>query len=355
MTMQFKTFFSSFLAKSLLPICAAGSLFLFSYNAQAEGRLTVYCSVQHSVCEKMAQVFAKKYNVDTKFVRNSTGATLAKIKAEQALPQADIWYGGTIEPHFQAAQLGLLEPYRSPLQAETMPQFKALLDKHGDVTSIGYIIVLGIGVNTEKFKQLGIKDYPKCWKDLTDPKFKDQIQMPDPRNTGTGYTFIATLVQLFGEEEAFRYLKALDKNISQYAKSGTEKSNLSRGDAAVTIGFINGYQTEKENGAPVEAILPCEGDSYSLGGISILKGARNLQNAKLFMDWALTPEAQEIAWREEKMYQIPTNIHAKASPNSTDPKTLKLIDFDFERFGSDEEGKRLIKRWIEEIKLNATN
>ncbi len=330
------------------------TLLLFSVPnmAQAAGRLTVYCSVQHNVCEKMAQTFAQKYNVDTQFVRNSTGATLAKIKAERALPQADIWYGGTIEPHFQAAKLGLLQSYRSPLQAQTIPAFKHLLEKKGDFTSIGYLIVLGIGVNTEKFSQLGINDYPKCWKDLLDPRLKDQIQMPDPRNTGTGYTFIATLIQLWGEEEAFRYLKALHNNISQYAKSGTEKSNLSRGEAAVTIGFINGYASEKEKGAPVEAILPCDGDSYSLGGISILNGARNLENAKLFMDWALTAEAQEIAWREEKMYQIPTNIYAQASPNSVNPKDLKLIDFDFDRFGSDIEGKRLIEKWTTEVKLN---
>lgn len=330
---------------------AAGTL-LVSSQAIAEGKLTVYCSVQNEVCEKMAQTFGQKYNVETQFVRNSTGATLSKIKAEQEKPQADIWYGGTIEPHFQAAELGLLEPYRSPKQAEIMPQFKKLTDKKGDLTSIGYMIVLGIGVNTEKFKELGIKEYPKCWNDLLEPRFKDHIQMPDPRSSGTAYTFIATLVSLWGEEKAFEYLKKLDANVSQYVKSGIEKNNLSRGEAALTIGFINGYATEQEKGAPIEIILPCDGDSYSLGGISILKGARNLDNAKLFMDWALGVEAQELPWREAKMYQIPTNVNAKASPNSADPKKLtKLLDLDFERFGSSEEGKRLIDRWVNEIKL----
>ena len=123
------------------PLWSAGTV-------QAEGKLTVYCSVQNTTCEKMIQAFAQKYNVETQFVRNSTGATLAKIKAEQGNPQADIWYGGTIEPHFQAGDLGLLEPYRSPKQAEIMPQFKTLMDKKGDLTSIGYMLVLGFGVNT---------------------------------------------------------------------------------------------------------------------------------------------------------------------------------------------------------------
>ena len=101
----------------------------------------------------------------------------------------------------------------------------------------------------------------------------------------------------------------------------------------------------------MEAILPCEGDAYSLGGISIIKNARNLDNAKLFMDWALSAEAQEIQWREVGVYLIPTNVNAQAAPQSVDPKTLNLIQMDYDRFGSSEEGKRLVDRWVKEIKL----
>lgn len=334
----------------LTALCFSAPL-LLSATAQAQGKLTVYCSVQNTTCEKMIQAFSKKYQVETQFVRNSTGATFAKIKAEQDNPQADIWYGGTIEPHFQAGDLGLLAPYRSPKQAEIMPQFKALMDKKGEFTSIGYMLVLGFGVNTEKLKQLGVTEFPKCWNDLLNPKLKGEVQLADPQVSGTTYTVIASLIQMWGEDNAFEFLKKLDANVSQYVKSSLVSSNLARGESAVSVGFVHSYVTEKENGAPVEVILPCDGDNYSLGGISILKGARNLENAKLFMDWALSAEAQEIPWRETKVYQIPTNINAVASPNSVDPKTLtKLIDFDFERFGSHEEGKRLVDKWVKEVK-----
>lgn len=338
------------LSKIFTALCL-GVPFLTPAQAQAEGKLTIYCSVQSTTCEKLSQAFSQKYNVQTQFVRNSTGATLSKLKAEKNTPQADVWYGGTIDMHYQAGDLGLLAPYRSPKQAETMPQFKPLLDKKGDLTSIVYMLVLGMGVNTEKLAELRIKDYPKCWKDLLDPRFKDQIQIPDPQLSGTTYTFITTLITLWGEEKAFEFLKQLDNNVSQYLKSNQVTSNLSRGESAVTVGFIHTYPTEKDNGAPVEAILPCEGDSYSLGGMSIIKGARNLENAKLFVDWALSPEAQEIPWKEAKVYQIPTNVNAQASPKSVDPKTLKLMDIDFERFGTAEEGKRLVNKWVQEIKF----
>ncbi len=333
----------------LTALCATTPL-LWANTAQAEGRLTVYCSAQHATCEKIVQTFSKKFNVDTTFVNNSTGATLAKIKAEKENPQADVWFGGTIEPHYQAGDLGLLQAYRSPKQAEIMPQFKALMDKKGDLTSIIYMLVLGFGVNTEKFSQLGIAEYPKCWNDLLDPRLKGQVQLADPQLSGTSYTVIATLIELWGEDKAFSFLKKLDANVSQYVKSAQVTSNLARGESAVSVGFIHNYTTEKENGAQIEAILPCDGDSYSLGGISILKGARNLDNAKLFVDWALSAEAQEIPWREVGVYQLPTNIYAKASPKSVDPKNLKLIDIDFDRFGSSAEGKRLVKKWVDEVK-----
>ncbi|MGC7560979.1 ABC transporter substrate-binding protein [Pasteurella sp. PK-2025] len=337
--------------KSALTALCLALPFTFSNQAAAEGKLTVYCSVQNTTCEKMVQTFGKKYNVDTKFIRNSTGATLAKLIAEKNNPQADLWYGGTIEHHFQAGDLDLLAHYRSPNQADTMPQFKQLMEKRGDLTSIIYILVLGFGINTEKFKELGIKDYPKCWSDLLDPRLKGYVQMPDPQISGTTYTAIATLIQLWGEEKAFDYLKKLNANISEYVKSALVTSNLSRGESAVAVGFVHSYATEKENGAPVESILPCEGDGYSLGGMSIIKNARNMENAKRFVDWALTKEAQELVWRETKVYQIPTNIHAEASPKSVDPKTLKLIDYDFDRFGASAEGKRLTDKWVKEIKM----
>ncbi|MXN88532.1 ABC transporter substrate-binding protein [Pasteurella canis] len=326
-------------------------LSFFSHNAIAEKKLTVYCSVQHATCEKMVQRFSENYNINAQFVRNSTGATLAKLIAEKNNPQADIWYGGTIEHHFQAGDLGLLAPYRSPRQAEIMPQFKTLIDKHGELTSIVYLLVLGFGVNTEKLKQLGITEPPKCWSDLLDPRLQGYVQMPDPQISGTTYTAIATLMELWGEQKAFEYLKKLNANVSEYVKSALVTTNLSRGESAVAVGFIHSYATEKEKGAPVESILPCEGDGYSLGGMSIIKNARNLDNAKLFADWALSKEAQELVWRETKVYQIPTNIHAEASPQSVSPKHLKLISYDFDRFGKSSEGKRLTDKWLKEVKL----
>lgn len=337
--------------KTSLKLTALCSLlgFGFSQAVQAQGKLTVYCSVQNTTCEKVTQEFGRKYQVETQFVRNSTGVVLGKIKAEKDNPQADVWYGGTIEPHFQAADLGLLAPYRSPMQKEIMPKFKALMDKRGDFTSVIYLMEMGIGVNTKKLAELGI-DAPKCFSDLTKPEFKNQIQYADPRVSGTGYSLLSTLISLWGEDKTNQYLKSLDNNVVQYTKSGLATNSLATGAVAVDIGFMLNYAKERNKGAPVEGILPCEGVGYSLGAASIIKGARNLDNAKLFMDFVLGKDAQEMPWKEGDSYQLPTNIHAQAAPGFTPANQLKLIDMDFVRFGSDQEGKRLINQWVQDIK-----
>lgn len=178
------------------------------------------------------------------------------------------------------------------------------MEKCGDKTSIIYMLVLGSGVNSEKLQKLGVKA-PQSWDDLLNPAFKGEIQLPDPRSSGTTYTIMATLIQKLGKEKAFEYLKKLNENVSQYVKSNLVTANLSRGESSASIGFVHAYATEKEKGAPVETVIPAGKVGYALGGASIIKNARNLENAKLFMDYVLSAEAPKHKnYRGENMVYI---------------------------------------------------
>ncbi|AKD37859.1 AfuA [Pasteurella multocida subsp. multocida OH4807] len=324
---------------------------LASYNALAEGRLTVYCSAQNTMCEQEVEAFGKKYNVNVSHIRAGTGSILARIDAEKSNPQGDVWYGGTLDPHSQAGEMGLLTPYKSPNLQYIPDELKDPAKMKGNYTSAIYLGVLGFGVNTERLTKLGIP-VPKCWKDLTDPRLKNEIQSADPQSSGTAYTALATFIQLWGEDKAFDYLKALHQNVSQYTKSGnTATRNTARGEASIGIGFLHEHSIEKEKGAPVELVVPCEGTGYEIGGVSIIKGARNLDNAKHFVDWALSKEAQELSWQKGETHQILTNSEAKQSPYSLDFKSINLIDYDFDKYGAADERKRLIKKWVDDVKL----
>lgn len=325
---------------------------VFSAQANAKGRLVMYCSATNEMCEAEANAFGEKHDVKVSFIRNGSGSTFAKIEAEKNNPQADVWYGGTLDPQSQAGELGLLEAYRSPNVDQLVERFQDPAKVKGNLSSAIYMGILGFGVNTERLKKLGITEIPKCWKDLTDPRLKGEIQIADPQSSGTAYTAIATFVQLWGEDKAFNYFKQLHPNISQYTKSGIAPSrNTARGETTIGIGFLHDYAMEKQQGAQMELIVPCEGTGYELGGVSILKGARNMENAKLFVDWALSKEGQEVAWKKGNSLQTLTNTTAEQSPSAFDPTKLTLIDYDFEKFGAADERKRLISKWVDEIKL----
>ena len=93
--------------------------------------------------KKVTQAFSKKYNVDAQFVRNSTGVVLGKIKAEKENPQADFWFGGTIEPHLKRLNQAYLNPIVPHYKKDIMPQFKSLMDQRGNFTSVIYLMELG--------------------------------------------------------------------------------------------------------------------------------------------------------------------------------------------------------------------
>lgn len=162
-----------------------------------------------------------------------------------------------MDPQSQAGELGLLEAYRSPNVDQLVERFQDPAKVKGNLSSAIYMGILGFGVNTERLKKLGITEIPKCWKDLTDPRLKGEIQIADPQSSGTAYTAIATFVQLWGEDEAFNYFKQLHPNISQYTKSGIAPSrNTARGETTIGIGFLHDYAMEKQQGAQMELIVP---------------------------------------------------------------------------------------------------
>jgi iron(III) transport system substrate-binding protein len=317
--------------------------------ASAQGTLAVYCSSPNSSwCQGMAVGFEKATRVKVAVTQKATGELFAQIKAEGANPKGDIWWAGPGDAFLQAAEEGLLETYKSPnvSQLQDWAQREAELSKYRVVGVYGGILALGY--NTELFdkKKLPV---PKCWKDLLSPVYKGEVMLSNPNSSGTAYLMLASLVQIFGEDEAFRYLKALDANVNQYARSGIgPMSAVIRGETAIGSTVLHGVINEIVRGFPVKAILPCEGVGYEVGSMAIIRGARNMDNAKKFYDWALTPEAQKIGL-DLKEYAIPTNRSVVLPPQVPSLADIKLISYDTAKYGSTAERKRLLARWEREI------
>jgi iron(III) transport system substrate-binding protein len=317
--------------------------------ASAQGELVLYCTVQEEWCRPMVAAFEKATGIKVLMTRKSSGEFYAQIKAEAANPKGDVWWGGTGDPHLQAAEEGLTLDYKSPrmpeLQDWAVKQWEAAKGR-----TIGvYAGALGYSFNTAELAKRKLAE-PKCWADLAKPEFKDDVQVANPNSSGTSYTMLATLVQIMGEAKAFDFMKAMHKNVNQYTKSGAAPARAAAtGESLIGITFQHDAVVQAVGGAPVKIVSPCEGTGYEIGSMSIIKGAKNLDNAKKWYDWALSPEAQAVGSAAKVSYQVPSNKNAPVPAQAPKLSEVKLINYDFVKYGSSAERKRLLTKWDEEV------
>jgi len=332
-----------------LAAATIGALFLASATpASAQGVVNVYCSVQVEWCTLAATEFQKATGVKVSMTQKGSGETIAQLKAEAQNPKGDVWFGGTGDPHLQAAEEGLTEPYKSPKLAD-LQDWAVRQAEQSKFHTVGiYTGALGIGYNTELLEKKKLP-VPKCWADLAKPEYKDEVQMANPNASGTAYSTIATFVQIFGEDKAFELMKGMHRNTNNYPRTGAGAIRaVARGETTIGVTFLHDGLTEIANGFPVKIVVPCEGTGYEVGSMSIIKGARNLDNARKFYDWALTPAAQKIGG-DLKNFQTPSNRATPVPPGALKMSDLKLINYDFAKYGSAAERKRILEKWDKEV------
>ncbi|OQY32436.1 MAG: iron ABC transporter substrate-binding protein [Spirochaetaceae bacterium 4572_59] len=254
-------------------------------------RVTAYTTLDEELARKLFKAFTDETGIKVDWIRLSTGECVARLAAERSNPHASIWFGGVGLGHIEARNIGLTEAYRSPYAL--MPiRFR---DPKFYWTGL-YASPLCFESNTEKLKQYGLKP-PLSWKDLIKPEYRNHIQMANPGSSGTSYNIISTLIQIFGEEEAFAYLSLLDKNITHYTRSGLAPGkNMSIGEVAIAIGYTHDALKLQKEGYPIEITFPEEGTGYEIASISRIKNApeKEREAAKLFFDWALQESATKI-------------------------------------------------------------
>lgn len=320
---------------------------LFGSVALAE-ELNVVCSNEQDWCDLMASNFEIETGIDVALVRKSTGEVLAQLRAEAGNPKIDVWWGGTGDPHLIAAQEGLTQATGVDLSDQL--GWAQNLAEISEGRTIGvHLGALGIAYNADEIEKRGL-EAPACWADLAKPEYKGEVQVSNPKSSGTAYTELATLVQVFGEDEAFQLLADIGKNVNQYTKSGSAPSKAAaRGETTISIGFMHDMIKLKKQGFPLEIVAPCEGTGYEVGGVSVVTGAANPEGAKKWVEYVISAAAQDEG-PSVGVYNVPSNANAALDPDAPDLTSLGLIDYDFAKYGSAEAREHLINRWDAEVK-----
>jgi iron(III) transport system substrate-binding protein len=299
-----------------------------SPGTAGDGTLTVACGAMEDWCQAMTAKFTAETGIKTNFVRLSSGETVARLEAAKASPEFGVWHGGPADGYGAAADAGLLEKYTPSTAAEIPAKYK---DPDGYWTGV-YVGVLGFCSNQAKLAELGV-GVPQSWADLLNPKLSKQIGTAHPSTSGTAFTTLWTQVTLNGgdNDKAFDYMRKLHNNVLQYSKSGTAPGQAAgRGEVAVGLVFTHDCVKYKEAGMKDLVVsLPSEGTGYEIGGVAVVKGAKNPEAARKYADWALKAETQAIGVSVGS-YQVPTNPNAPKDDRMIDLSTVKLVDYDFE-------------------------
>ena len=314
--------------------------------AKEEGELTVYGSCEEAYLNAACDKFEELYGIKVNRQRLSTGEVAAKIEEENGNPSADVWFGGTTDPYNVVAAEGLLEAY----EAENASHL--LGSQYRDPDGYWYGIykgILGFMVNKDELARMNL-EAPADWQDLLKPEYKGLIWLSNYNTAGTAKLVINTMIQKYGHDEGIQYLVDLDKNIEVYTKSGSGPSkNVGTGECVIGIGFLHDGITQIiDNGYDnIELIIPSSGTSCEIGATAIFKGAAHPNAAKLWIEYALSPDCVNLA-AQNGSYQFLVIDNATqpevAAEFGLDPENVMDYDFD--------DATKNIKTYVEEV-MNA--
>ena len=292
---------------TLITIAAATALAAVAGSALAQKtNLTVYTALETDQLKAYQEGFNKAYpDIELTWVRDSTGVITTKLLAEKNNPKADVVMGVAATSLAIFDTEGMLVPYAPKGVERVVAQYK---DSKNPPAWVG-MDVWGATIcfNTVEAAKKNIPK-PETWKDLTKAVYKDQIVMPHPASSGTGFFDVTAWLQLFGEAEGWKFMDGLHQNVAQYMHSGSRPcATAANGEYVLGISFEYRANREKAQGKPIDLVFPKEGLGWDLEAIGIHKGTKNMAAAQKLVDWAVTDDAMKLYAKNFAIVAVPAN------------------------------------------------
>ncbi len=286
------------------------------------GELIIY-SPNSDTLLAAADVFAAKYGVDVQVLSMGTGEVAERVVAEAGNPQADVWYGGVNFANGNKYQ-DYFEQYVAKGN-DKLPE--AYRNQNGCVTRYCCDGSAALLINVDVFKQLGVDPASfKGYKDLLNPKLKGHIAMGNAAASSSAWAELTNMLLVMGnkpyDDKAWEFVADFCKQLDGVILSSSSAiyKGTVNGEYAVGVSYEDPCVSLLDNGASnVKLVYPAEGAVWLPAGAAIIKGAKNIDNAKLFMDWLISDEGQtEIG----KSTARPVNPNIK----NTSPNMIPMTD-----------------------------
>lgn len=272
-----KSILSLFLAVCLCLVMAACAL--------AEGKVTVYMPSPAGLADKLAAAFTEKTGIEVEQFQGTTGEILARLEAEAANPIADVVILASWSDGLSMKNQDKLVSY-TPANAEQINA--GWIDE--DSTLFGYSAsAVGVIYNTTIYPELNAD-----WAELADSAYQDDIAIPDPEKSGSCKDFLAGLVT--GMADGGSIMESWAGNgLSVPGANKAALEAVTTGEKGILIAGVdyNAYSSMKK-GEPLSIYYPSSGTVVNPRPAMILKTAPEMDNAKAFVDFLFSDEAQAL-------------------------------------------------------------
>jgi len=323
----------------------AGAMLLAGGVAHA-GSITAYTSLEEDDARVYLESFAASHpDIEVNLLRLSTGDLGARMLAEKDNPQHDVIWGWAVTQMVDSRILEMIEPYAPKGIDKVNDVYKD--GKNRWFATTGYLAAFC--VNKPRLEDKGLP-MPTSWQDLLDPVYEGELVMPNPASSGTGYLQISSLLQMMGEDEGWKFLEELDKNMAQYIKSGSKPCKVAAaGEYAIGASFAFSAVKQIIAGYPLALVIPSEGAGYELEASALMKSSDNKADARKFLDWLLTAEAAKLYGQRSAMSSVPGAKPTQEALDAGLPGDVSTVLYKMDFEWSAQNKERILAEWQERI------
>lgn len=314
-------------------------------NKEAKkGSITLYSPNIAAMDNVILGEFEKQTGIKVERVAGGAGELLKRVEAEAANPLGDVfWAGG-------ADSLEAYAEYFEPYERKEKDKLQPELMMSPDNSWAPFHAIPTVGIYNKNL--VSEDEVPKGWEDLLDEKWKGKIAFADPTKSSSAYTQLYTMLLAFEDDgsEGWGYVEKFVKNLDGkiLSDSGLVPKSVSDGEFAIGLTLEGEAIRFMESGSDMGIIYPEEGTAVRPSGAALIKGAKNPEEAKQFLDFLVSKEVQELIQRDFYSRSVRTDVEPT---EGIKPITeINMVDYDIQY--SAEHRDEFMKKFSDIVKRN---
>ncbi len=314
-------------SRLLVVVALVSSVGMFGFAAgQGEDSLLVYSAGPGDLARDVVAGFEEETGIDVNLFQATTGDVLGRLEAEADNPQADVVILASWPAAFSLQEQGWLEPYR-PANADKLPEEWI---RQGDYFFGPSASALGVVYNTD-----ALDDPGSDWSDYAEERFRDVVRMPDPAQSGSALDFIAGYIYNF-DEDGYSLFEAMIENGLEVAGPNRPAldSVVTAANYVVLAGVDYMAYGAMQDGSPINVFYPESGTVVNPRPAMMTSWSENKDNARLFLDYYLSEEAQEIV---ADYLLLPGRQDVAVHPDRVGLDEIPTLDLDWDWMAENQE------------------